>query len=318
MSTRSVAIATAAFAFAGSAALAGEPHAKNATTTYHRRAIDGVDVFYREAGPPDAPTILLLHGYPSSSRMFDTLIPLLADRYHLIAPDYVGFGQSAAPAADTFAYTFDHEAEIVEKLIESLGLRHYVLYMQDYGGPIGFRLALTHPERIQALVVQNAVAHEDGLGPLWESRRAYWKDRAAHEANVIGSFTSLEGARQRHVGSSPHVERYNPDTWTDEFAALSRPGQFALQADLFYDYRNNVAAYPKWQTWLRQRQPPILVVWGKYDPSFAVAGALAYQRDVPGAEVHILDAGHFALDEKVDDIAALMRQFLAKQRLLQP
>ena len=317
MSIRSVAIATAAFALAGSAALAVEPRVTHATTTYHRKLVDGVTIFYREAGPPDAPVIVLLHGFPSSSRMFDTLIPLLADRYHLIAPDYVGFGQSDAPAADIFAYTFDHEAALIEKLIESLELRHYVLFMQDYGGPIGFRLALAHPERVQALVIQNAVAHEEGLGPIWESRRAYWKDRAAHEAKVIGSFTSLEGARERHVGSSPHFERYNPDTWTDEFAALSRPGQAKLQADLFYDYRNNVASYPKWQAWLRQRQPPTLVVWGKYDPSFAVAGAAAYKRDVPSAEVHILDAGHFALDEKVDDIAALVRTFLAKQHSLQ-
>ena len=247
--------------------------------------------------------------------MFDTLIPLLADRYHIVAPDYPGFGQSDAPSAAAFAYTFDHLATVVEDFTESLGLKNYVLFMQDYGGPVGFRIAVAHPERVQAMIIQNAVAHEAGLGPIWEARKIYWKDRAAHEANFISSFTSLEACKQRHVGTSPHIERYNPDTWNQEFASLSRPGQAKIQADLFYDYRNNVASYSNWQAWLRQHKPPMLVVWGKYDPSFIVAGANAYSRDVPDAEVHILDAGHFALDEAVDQIAALMRAFLAKQKL---
>lgn len=287
----------------------------SATTTYHWDDIDGLKIFYREAGPTDAPTLLLLHGYPSSSRMFDTLIPLLADRYHIVAPDYPGFGQSDAPPAASFAYTFDHLAEIVGKLTDRLGLKSYVLYLQDYGGPVGFRLAVAHPERVRAIVVQNAVAYEEGLGPAWEIRRQYWKDRAAYEAKVIPGFTSLAGARERHVGSSPHPERYNPDAWTDEYALLSRPGNQQIQADLFYDYQTNVASYPKWQAWLREHKPPLLVVWGKYDPSFAVAGAEPFRRDVPDAEIHILEAGHFALDEKVDEIAALMRTFLAKQKL---
>jgi len=285
----------------------------SSTTTYHRMAIGEIDVFYREAGPRGAPTLLLLHGYPSSSRMFDTLIPLLADRYHIVAPDYPGFGHSDAPSSSTFLYTFDHLAEIVERLVEKLALNDYVLYLNDYGGPIGFRLALAHPERVKALVIQNAVAHEEGLGPAWEIRRAYWKDRDAFEAKVIPAFMSLAGAKERHLGSSPHPERYNPDTWTDEFALLSRPGQAQIQADLFYDYKSNVASYPNWQAWMRRHKPPMLVVWGKFDPSFALAGANAYRRDVPDAEVHVLDAGHFALDEKVDEIAAHMRRFLAKQ-----
>jgi pimeloyl-ACP methyl ester carboxylesterase len=287
----------------------------SSTTTYRTVDIGGVKVFYREAGPAGAPTLLLLHGYPSSSRMFDMLIPLLADRYHIIAPDYPGFGQSDAPGPSGFAYTFDHLAEVVTRLTDTLGLKSYTLYLQDYGGPIGFRLALAHPERVRAIIIQNAVAYEEGLGPAWEIRRQYWKDRAAYEAKVIPGFTSLAGARDRHIGSSPHPERYNPDTWTDEYALLSRPGQSRIQADLFYDYQTNVASYPKWQAWLRRYKPPLLVVWGRYDPSFAVAGAEAFRRDVPDAEVHILDAGHFALDEKVDEIAALMRTFLAKQSL---
>ena len=314
---RSLVATAAAFILAGDGTLA-QPlslSSTSTTTTYQTLAVDGVKIFYREAGPRHAPTLLLLHGFPSSSRMFDTLIPLLADRYHLVAPDYPGFGQSDAPPASAFTYTFDHEASVIEDFIEALGLKKYVLFMQDYGGPVGFRLAVAHPERVQAMIVQNAVAHEVGLGPIWENRKAYWKDRAAHEADFISSFTSLDACKQRHVGMSPHIERYNPDTWAEEFAALSRPGQAKIQADLFYDYRNNVASYPRWQAWLRQYKPPMLVVWGKYDPSFAVAGAAAYAQDVPSAEIHILDAGHFALDEAVDQIAVLMRTFLARQKL---
>lgn len=284
----------------------------SATLTYRTVEVGGVGIFYREAGPRDAPTILLLHGFPSSSRMYDTLMPLLADRYHVVAPDYPGFGHSDAPSPDAFAYTFDHLAEVIEGFVEALGLDRYVLLQQDYGGPIGMRLAVRHPERVRAIVVQNAVAHEEGLGPLWEARKAFWADRAAHEQKAISAFTSLEGARQRHIGSSPRPERYNPDTWIDEAAMLARPGQTRIQADLFYDYQSNVAAYPDWQAWLRRHSPPLLVVWGRYDPSFTVAGAHAYARDVPDAEIHILDAGHFALDEKLDEIAALIRDFLGR------
>jgi pimeloyl-ACP methyl ester carboxylesterase len=245
--------------------------------------------------------------------MFDGLMPLLADRYHLIAPDYPGFGQSDAPPADQFAYTFDHLGEVVAKFTDAVGLKSYVLYVQDYGGPIGFRLALAHPERVRGIVVQNAVASEAGLGPAWDIRRAYWKDRAAYEDKVIPGFTSMEGARVRHIGSSPHPERYNPDTWRDEYAMLSRRGQARIQADLFWSYQTNVAAYPAWQAWLRQHRPPLLVLWGRYDPSFAALGADIYKETVPAAEVHILDAGHFALDEKLDESAALIRAFLARQ-----
>ena len=283
----------------------------SATLRYRTVEVDGVRIFYREAGPHDAPTILLLHGFPSSSRMYDTLMPLLADRYHVVAPDYPGFGHSDAPSPDAFPYTFDYLAEVIEGFVEALGLDRYVFFQQDYGGPIGMRLAVRHPERVRAIIVQNAVSHEEGLGPLWEARRAFWLDRAAYEKTVAAAFTSLEGARQRHVGCSPHPERYNPDSWTDEAAMLSRPGQARIQSDLLFDYQNNVAAYPAWQAWLRAHQPPMLVVWGRYDPSFTVAGALAYAGDVPDAEIHILDAGHFALDEKVDEIAALIRAFLA-------
>lgn len=284
---------------------------RSLNTFYRTTSVDGLNIFYREAGVRDAPTLLLLHGFPSSSRMFDPLLPLLSDRYHLVAPDYPGFGHSDAPPPERFPYTFDRLAQVTDHFAEALGLSRYVLFVQDYGGPVGFRLALAHPERVEALIVQNAVAHDEGLGPLWATRRAFWADRAAHEAKLRDGFLSPEATRLRHVGTSPNVDRYNPDLWTDELAFLSRPGQDRIQLDLFYDYRTNVASYPRWQEYLRTHRPPTLVVWGKYDPSFTIAGATAYGRDVPDAEIHLLDAGHFALDEAADEIAAHIDGFLS-------
>ncbi|MCA1360380.1 alpha/beta hydrolase [Bradyrhizobium sp. IC3069] len=278
---------------------------------YRSIEIEGLEIFYREAGSVDAPTVLLLHGFPSSSRMWEPLLPLLADRYHLIAPDYPGFGHSSAPPTSDFTYTFDRLAQIMDTFVTKLGLAKYVLFVQDYGGPVGFRLALAHPERVRSIVVQNAVSHEQGLSSLWDARRRYWADPAGELDNLKANFTSLEATRLRHVGTSPHPERYDPDSWTDEHAFLSRPGQADIQAKLFLDYRSNVASYPRWQKWLREVQPPMLVVWGKYDPSFTVAGATAYVDDVPDAEVHLLEAGHFALDEATDKVAELVRRFLA-------
>jgi pimeloyl-ACP methyl ester carboxylesterase len=281
----------------------------HSTTTYHTVDVGGVGVFYREAGPPDAPTIVLLHGFPSSSRMFETLIPLLAVRYHLIAPDYPGFGQSDAPPPSRYAYTFDHLAETIGALLEQLRIDRYSLCLQDYGGPVGFRIMLAHPERVRALVIQNANAYEEGLGEKWTGIAAYWADPGSHP-EVPKAFMSLVAARVRHAGGSPRPERYNPETWTDEFAFLSRPGEREIQESLLYDYRTNVAAYPAWQAWLRERRPPTLVTWGRYDSSFIAPGAEAFRRDVPRAEIHLLDAGHFALDEKVEEIASLMLAFL--------
>lgn len=280
-----------------------------ATTTYHRLAVGGVDIFYREAGPRDAPTVLLLHGYPSSSRQYDALLPLLADHYHLIAPDYPGFGQSAAPPPAQYSYTFDNLARTIEGLVEQLGIGSYTLFLQDYGGPVGFRLAMAHPERVRGIVVQNANAYEEGLGAKWKGIAKFWADPEAHP-EVVDAFTSLEATKQRHLGDSPNPDRYNPDAWADEYAILARPGEREIQAALLYDYRTNVASYPGWQAWMRAHNPPILVIWGRYDPSFIVPGAEAYKRDLPSAELHILDAGHFALDEATDTIADLTRDFL--------
>jgi pimeloyl-ACP methyl ester carboxylesterase len=283
-------------------------------TFYRTIQIDGLSIFYREAGPKDAPTLLLLHGFPSSSRMYEPLFARLSDRYHLIAPDYPGFGHSDWPDPKKFAYTFDHCAEIMNHFTEALGLSRYTLYMQDYGGPVGFRMVLAHPDRIEGLIVQNAVAHNEGLGAIWKPRRAFWADRAANESTLRTNFLSLETTRGRHIGSDPNVDRYDPDLWTDEFAFLSKPGQADIQTDLFYDYRTNVENYPKWQAWMRERQPRLLVLWGIYDPSFDLSEPGAYGRNVPNAEIHRLNAGHFALDTKADEIAALLHEFMKTQR----
>ena len=308
-SSLSIMLACAAgLALAGAASPAeGAP----ATVYYRTATVDGLKIFYREAGPKDGPVILLLHGFPSSSRMFDSLLPTLGRRYHLIAPDYPGFGHSDAPDPKTFAYTFDHLTAVVDDFASQLGLTRYTLYLQDYGGPIGFRIAIKHPDRVQAIIIQNAVSHDVGLSPLWETRKAFWRDRKSNEAALRANFLSFDSVRGRHVGSDPHPETINPDLWSDEFAFLNRPGEADIQLDLFYDYQTNVQNYPNFQKYMKEHQPPMLVVWGKYDPSFTVAGAKAYANDIPSAEVHLLDAGHFALDQKSVEITALIETFMA-------
>src|SRR5438105_13063550 len=292
----------------------GKEHPVEQKTLYRSTRIDGVSIFYREAGPKEAPTLLLLHGLPSSSRMFEALFRRLSDRYHLVAPDYLGFGHSDWPDPKTFAYTFDHYAEIMNHFTEALGLARYTLYMQDYGGPVGFRMALAHPDRIEALIGQDAVAHNQGLVANWKTRRAFWTDRAANESALRTNLLSLQTTRTRHVGSDPNVERYDPDLWTDEFAFLNQPGQVEIQSDLFYDYRTNVENYPKWQAWMRETQLRLLVIWGKYESSFDSSEPESYRRDVPNAQVHIVDGGHFALDTAADDIAAMIGEFMTMQK----
>jgi pimeloyl-ACP methyl ester carboxylesterase len=282
------------------------------TTAYRTVQIDGLPIFYREAGPKDAPTLLLLHGLPSSSRMYEPLLTRLADKYHLIAPDYPGFGHSDWPDPKLFAYTFDHIASVMDGFTEALGLSHYTLYMQDYGVPIGFRMVLAHPGRAEALIVQDGVAHNEGLGANWAKRRAFWADRPAYEEALRKNLLSLATTKTRHVGDDPNTELYDPDLWTDEFAFLNSPGQAQIQSDLFYDYRTNVDAYLKWQAWMQRIQPRLLVLWGKHDLSFDPGEPERYRKDVPNAEVHVLDAGHFAIDTKADEIAELVREFMKR------
>lgn len=282
-------------------------------TFYRNVKMDQLSIFYREAGPKDAPVLLLLHGLPSSSRMFEPLFARLSDQYHLIAPDYPGFGHSDWPDPQKFAYTFDNIAAVTTRFTEALDLPCYSLYMQDYGAPVGFRMALEHPDRVQALIVQDAVAHNEGLGANWKARREFWANRAANEATLRTNLLSLAATRTRHVGDDPNLDRYDPDLWTDEFAFLNQPGQAEIQSDLFYDYRTNVDEYPKWQAWMRQTRPRLLVIWGKHDLSFDPGEPERYRADVAGAQVHLLDAGHFALDTAADEIAALVRGFQAQE-----
>src|ERR1700756_1412301 len=277
---------------------------------YRTVKVDGISIFYREAGPKGAPTILLLHGLPSSSRMFQPLLTRLADKYHLVAPDYPGFGHSDWPDPKQFAYTFDHIAQLMNGFTETLGLSHYTLYMQDYGGPVGFRMALAHPDRVDALIVQDAVAHNGGLGANWAARRAFWADRPTHEEALRKNLLSLAATKTRHIGDDPNVELYDPDLWTDEYAFLNGPGQAQIQSDLFFDYRPNVDAYTTWQAWMRRTQPRLLVIWGKHDLSFDLDEPERYRADVPSAKIVMLDAGHFALDTKADEIAELVRAFV--------
>jgi pimeloyl-ACP methyl ester carboxylesterase len=293
--------------------LPAQTHAKESNMypiLYRTVQIDGLTIFYRETGPKDAPTILMLHGLPSSSRMFQPLLTRLSDQFHIVAPDYPGFGHSDWPDPKQFAYTFDHIAAVMDDFTQALGLSRYTLYMQDYGGPVGFRMALAHPERVQALIVQDAVAHNEGLGKNWATRRAFWEDRAAHEEALRKNLLSMAATRTRHVGDDPNVELYDADLWTDEYAFLNSPGQAQIQSDLFYDYRTNVEDYPKWQAWMQKTQPRLLLIWGKHDLSFDPGEPERYRKDVPSAEVHVLDAGHFALDTKADEIADMVRQFM--------
>jgi pimeloyl-ACP methyl ester carboxylesterase len=279
-------------------------------TTYRSVLVNDLSLFYREAGPKHAPTILFLHGLPSSSRMFEPLFSRLGNSYHLVAPDYVGFGHSDAPSPKEFAYTFDNLTEMVYRFTQRVGLSRYSLYMQDYGGPVGFRLAMAHPEHLQSIIIQNAVAHDEGLGSSWLTRRAFWADRSANEEALRANLLSLAATRTRHAGSDPRLELYDPDLWADEFAFLNQPGQAEIQSDLFYDYRSNVASYPVWQAWLRKTQPRTLVLWGRYDQSFNISEPEAFRRDLPKAQIHILEAGHFALDTAADEVATLISQFI--------
>jgi pimeloyl-ACP methyl ester carboxylesterase len=277
--------------------------------------IDGVRIAYREAGPADAPTLLLLHGFPSSSFMFRDLMPRLADRWHVVAPDYPGFGDSDFPPPNEYEYSFAQLTRTMEKFTSALGLERYALYIQDYGAPIGLRLALSAPRRVTALIVQNGNAYEEGLSGAWDPLKTYWRDPSRKNREQLRGWLDADGIRQQYVAGVPESDlpRFAPESWTLDWARLSRPGNIDMQLGLFGDYRTNVALYPRFQEFLRDRHPPVLIVWGRHDPFFTEAGARAYLRDVPDAELHLLDAGHFALETRGAEIAGLMRDFLDRR-----
>lgn len=284
-------------------------------TSYHTVLVDSVHIFYREAGPTHAPTIVLLPGDPSTSHEFRDLISSLSDRYHVIAPDYPGFGYSDAPSPDTFAYTYDHLARVTDDLLSSLRMTRYSLYMQDIGGPIGLRIATMHPERVQSLIIQNANAYQEGLSAAWAPIEAYWANRNPTTESEIASFFTPQGVQMMYTQGAHNPSLISPDAWTSDEDFLAQPGHIRIQLDLTYDYSTNPKLYPTWQAYFRAHQPPTLIVWGENDPFFTLAGAEAYKRDLPHAELHLLNAGHFALEEDHNTIATLMRQFLLSHRL---
>lgn len=281
---------------------------------HHRTArVDGVEIFYREAGARDAPAIVLLHGFPTSSHMFRNLMPALADRYRVIAPDYPAFGHSAMPDRATFKYSFARYADLMDGLLEQLGVKQYALYVQDYGAPVGYRLALKHPERVSALVVQNGNAYEEGLRGFWDPIKAYWAEGTKARREALRAGLTPAATKSQYVDGVRDPSRIAPDNWLIDQALLDRPGTDEIMLDLFLDYGTNVALYPRFQEFFRTRRPPTLIVWGRNDVIFPAGGARPYLRDLPDAELHLLDSGHFALEDKGDEIARLMRDFLGRK-----
>ena len=308
---------------------------KGYPTLYKTIEVDGQTIFYREAGPKDAPTILLLHGFPTSSHMFRNLIPQLSDRFHLVAPDYPGYGNSSMPTADKFDYSFDNLAKVMEHFIQKVGLKKYSLYLMDYGAPVGFRLAASHPERVEALIIQNGNAYVEGIdNNFWEPIKEYWKDRKAVNKGLDNAFwknvkaaykqpnmsnedalrflVTLGATQWQYTNGVRNKEMISPDNWHVTQRLLDRPGNEAIQLQLFYSYGSNPPLYPKWQAYLREHQPPTLIVWGKKDEIFPAEGAHPYKRDLKNLEFHLLDTGHFALEEDGEVIADHIRRFFDK------
>ena len=283
-------------------------------TSVHKVKADGVEVFYRTAGDPNAPVVLLLHGFPTSSFMFRELIPRLADQFRVIAPDLPGFGFTEVPKERKYTYSFDALARTVEAFTDALGLKRYAVYVFDYGAPTGFRLAMSHPERITAIVSQNGNAYEEGLGDAWAPIRKYWSEPSQENRDVIRqNILNFEGTRWQYTHGVANPESVAPESYTLDAALLERPGNKEIQLDLFLDYASNVKLYPKFQEYLRESKPPLLAIWGKNDPFFIPAGAEAFRKDLPNAQVRFLDTGHFAIETHVVEIAAAMKEFLVKE-----
>jgi pimeloyl-ACP methyl ester carboxylesterase len=288
------------------------------TVMFRRVDVDGIMVFYREAGPNDAPTILLLHGFPTASHMFRDLIPQLADRFHLVAPDLPAFGQSDMPARGTFTYTFHNIANVIDRFIEVIGLSRFAMYVFDYGAPVGFRLAVRHPDRLTAIISQNGNAYEEGLSDGWNPIRAYWQEPSQANRDALRSFLAPDTTRWQYTHGVPDMTAVSPDGYSLDNFYLVRPGADEIQLDLFGDYKSNVALYPTFQNYFRTHKPPFLAVWGKNDPFFLPPGAEAFKRDIPGAMVHFFDTGHFALETHAKEIAAVIRDFLPMNAQARP
>lgn len=278
-------------------------------TTYHSIEVEKLEVFYREAGDPSKPVILLLHGFPSSSHMFRELIPILENEYHLIAPDYPGFGNTSSPDRSEFAYTFDNITKVIQAFIEKLGLTKYSLYVFDYGAPIGFRLAMHHPESITAIISQNGNVYREGLGEKWAAREEYWCNPTREKRESYRVAFAPNTIRQQYIDGTQN-NKVSPDGYTLDIAYMSRPGNDEKQLDLIFDYKNNVKQYPQFQQYLREYQPPLLAVWGENDVSFIPAGAKAFKKDLPNPEIHLLNTGHFALETHASEIGKLILNFL--------
>ncbi|SAK69744.1 Alpha/beta hydrolase [Caballeronia pedi] len=282
-------------------------------THYRTATIDGLTIFFREAGPQDAPVVLLLHGFPTSSHMFRQLMPALADRYHVIAPDYPGFGQSDMPDRAKFAYTFDRFGELMDGLLDQLGINRYAMYVMDYGAPVGWRLALKHPDRVTGFIVQNGNAYDEGLKAFWDPIKTYWADGSDSSRKALLPLLTIETTIFQYTDGVSDRTRISPDNWVHDQALLDRPGNNDIQLDLFYDYRTNLPLYPQLQAYFREFKPPMLIVWGKNDFIFPADGAYPYKNDLPEVETHLLDTGHFALEDKADEMVPLIREFLARR-----
>jgi pimeloyl-ACP methyl ester carboxylesterase len=280
---------------------------------YRTAEVDGLGVFYREAGAPDAPTLLLLHGFPSSSHMFRDLIPLLADKFHLVAPDLPSFGKSDMPDPDKFDYTFDHLADVIDRFTEVLGLDRFAIYVFDYGAPVGFRIAARHPDRITAIITQNGNAYTDGLSDGWAPVQAYWKDPSPANREAVRTMVQPETTIWQYTHGVPDAAMVSPDGYGLDNYYLARPGADEIQLDLLLNYASNIEQYPAWQQYFRTSQPPLLAVWGSNDPFFTPPGAEAFKRDIPGADIRFVPTGHFALETHVDEIASAIIDFLGPQ-----
>ncbi|CAN5606438.1 alpha/beta hydrolase [soil metagenome] len=286
----------------------------NPESIYYRSAkVDGLEIFYREAGSKDKPTVLLLHGFPTSSHMFRNLIPILAKQYHVVAPDYPGYGHSSMPSVSAFEYSFDNLAKVVEKFVDTIGLKKFSMYVMDYGAPVGYRIAAKNPQRIQSLIVQNGNAYDEGLdNDFWKPFRPFWKDKTEANGAPLKPLFEIDATKWQYHTGVRNVEAISPDGWMHDQAGMDRPGNKDIQLELFYSYGSNSPLYPSWQQYFRDHQPPMLIVWGKNDQIFPAAGAEPYKRDLKNLEFHLLDTGHFALEEDLSSISTLMLEFLKK------